>query len=313
MSDFSTPTISQGRDFQLEGLTTHPAHGRQARRLEAVDRAMRGEKKRARLPSTKVRDSVIAWMLSGKKNGSYESSPALARRTRGPRHSGFSYTKETFPPNIKAQAWIDPSRSSCAQQIARPEGHPRKSSSTTSPPHAISSSARGAGDPQKSEIRNAQPRGRWTTASCSSSPRRLCTPALLATTSTKATRPRGSRKHPDCHRALWKKRSPRREDPEWTRGLSFVETPDEKGLRRAARGNHLQRRQKKLQMRRIAVAKTQHPLGRESRFLSAANYIRKFQTLTEEVIAPGGKSKRLSGPRVQRLPQLDGGPEVGEN
>ncbi len=94
-----------------------PAHaGKLA--IEAVDRAMRGEKSPS--PIYEGEDSVIAWMLGG-KNASYDVPlPAPGEPCRAILDS---YTKE-HSAEYQAQAWIDLAFK-LRQQIRRPEDHPR--------------------------------------------------------------------------------------------------------------------------------------------------------------------------------------------
>ena len=107
-------------------------------------------------------------------------------------------------------------------------------------------------------------------------------------------------KHPDVV-ALWKKITTR-EDAEWTRRYHSID-PKEKAF--GGRVEIIFNDGKKL-TDEIAVANA-HPLGAKP--FIRANYIRKFETLTEDVVS-ADESKRFLQ-LVQRLPQLTS-EEVGE-
>jgi len=100
-------------------------------------------------------------------------------------------------------------------------------------------------------------------------------------------------KHPEVV-ALWKKITTR-EDAEWTRRYHSID-PTEKAF--GGRVEIIFNDGKKL-TDEIAVANA-HPLGAKP--FGRANYIRKFETLTEDLIS-ADESKRFLN-LVQRLPQL---------
>jgi 2-methylcitrate dehydratase len=261
-----------------------PAHaGKLA--VEAVDRAMRGEKSPS--PIYEGEDSVIAWMLSG-KNGSYEVPlPSPGEPCRAILDS---YTKE-HSAEYQAQAWIDLAfklRSKIPDLTAIREIIIHTSHHT----HFVIGT--GAGDPQKSDpnasretldhsimfiFASALHTGFWHHVK-SYAPEVARNPYVIA---------------------LWKKISTR-EDAEWTRRYHST-NPDEKAF--GGRVEILFHDGGRI-VDEIAVANA-HPLGAKP--FVRADYIRKFQTLTEEVIAPG-ESKRFLD-LVQRLPQLTAA-EIGE-
>ena len=107
-------------------------------------------------------------------------------------------------------------------------------------------------------------------------------------------------KHPDVI-ALWKKITTR-EDLEWTRRYHSTD-PDEKAF--GGRVEIIFNDGKKI-TDEIAVANA-HPLGAKP--FVRANYIHKFETLTEDVISKEESKRFLQV--VQRLPQLTAA-EVGE-
>jgi len=255
-----------------------PAHaGKLA--IEAVDRAMRGEKSPS--PIYEGEDSVIAWMLGG-PNASYDVPlPAAGEPCRAILDS---YTKE-HSAEYQAQAWIDlafrlrgkiPDLKSIREVIIRTSHHT----------HAVIGS--GANDPQKYDphasretldhslmfiFAAALHTGRWHHV-------KSYAPEVV--------------QHPDVV-ALWQKIRTA-EDPAWTRRYHSA-NPDEKAFGGRveitfADGHQL--------ADEIAVADA-HPLG--ARPFARADYLRKFQTLTEDLITKEERGRFLRA--VERLPALD--------
>jgi 2-methylcitrate dehydratase len=237
-----------------------PAHaGKLA--IEAVDRAMRGEKSPS--PIYEGEDSVIAWMLGG-KDASYEVPlPAPGEPCRAILDS---YTKE-HSAEYQAQAWIDlafrlrgkiPDLKSIREVTIHTSHHT----------HAVIGS--GANDPQKYD-----PRASRETLDHSLM---FIFAAALHTGfwhHVKSYAPEVAQ-HPEVV-ALWQKIKTV-EDPEWTRRYHSA-NPNEKAF--GGRVEIIFTDGKKL-IDEIAVADA-HPLG--VRPFARANYIRKFQALTEDLIS----------------------------
>ncbi len=303
-----------------------PAHaGKLA--IEAVDRAMRGEKSPS--PVYEGEDSVIAWMLGG-KDATYEVP--LPARGEPCRAILDSYTKE-HSAEYQAQAWIDlafrlrgkifglgAGLESGAGALASesPAGAPPAASTAGGVPagprqawapaplpisEAALSAIReiiihtshhthfvigtGAGDPQKMDphasretldhslmfiFAAALHTGCWHHAK-SYAPEVVQHPGLVA---------------------LWRKIRTV-EDAEWTRRYHAAD-PREKAFGGRVEiiftdGHRL--------TDEIAVADA-HPLG--ARPFGRANYIRKFQTLTEDLVSKEESERFLAA--VQRLPEL---------
>jgi 2-methylcitrate dehydratase len=261
-----------------------PAHaGKLA--VEAVDRAMRGEKSPS--PIYEGDDSVIAWMLGG-KDASYDVPlPAPGDPCRAILDS---YTKE-HSAEYQAQAWID-----LAFKLRNEIPDQKKISSivihTSHHTHFVIGT--GANDPQKSD-----PNASRETLDHSI---KFIFAAALHTGfwhHVKSYAPEVV-KHPDVI-ALWRKITTR-EDAEWTRRYHSTDPKDK------AFGGRVEitfNNGKKLE-EEIAVANA-HPLGAKP--FGRADYIRKFETLTEG-LASTEESKRFLQ-LVQRLPQLASA-EVGE-
>ena len=254
-----------------------PAHaGKLA--VEAVDRAMRGEKSPS--PIYEGEDSVIAWMLGG-KSASYEvplPSPGESCRA-----ILDSYTKE-HSAEYQAQAWIDlafklrqqiPDLSAIREIILHTSHHT----------HFVIGT--GAGDPQKSDpnasretldhsimfiFAAALHTGFWHHVK-SYAPEVVKDPRVIA---------------------LWKKITTR-EDAEWTRRYHSTD-PKEKAF--GGRVEIIFNDGKKL-VDEIAVANA-HPLGAKP--FGRTDYIRKFETLTEGLVVSAESKRFLT--LVQRLPQL---------
>jgi 2-methylcitrate dehydratase len=254
-----------------------PAHaGKLA--VEAVDRAMRGEKSPS--PIYEGEDSVIAWMLGGKDTSYDVPLPAPGEPCRAILDS---YTKE-HSAEYQAQAWIDlafklrkqiPDLGAIRELVIHTSHHT----------HFVIGT--GANDPQKSDpnasretldhsimfiFASALHTGFWHHI-------KNYAPEIA--------------KNPDVV-ALWKKITTR-EDAEWTRRYHSID-PKEKAF--GGRVEIIFNDGRKL-TDEIAVANA-HPLGAKP--FGRADYLRKFQTLTEDIIA-GAESKRFLD-LVQRLPQL---------
>ena len=237
-----------------------PAHaGKLA--IEAVDRAMRGEKSPS--PIYEGEDSVIAWMLGG-KNASYDVPlPAPGEPCRAILDS---YTKE-HSAEYQAQAWIDLAFK-LRQQIGDLKTIREIVIHTSHHTHYVIGT--GANDPQKSDpnasretldhsimfiFASALHNGFWHHV--------------------KSYAPEVA-KHPEVV-ALWKKITTC-EDAEWTRRYHSID-PKEKAF--GGRVEITLADGKKI-TDQIAVADA-HPLG--ARPFARANYIHKFQTLTKELIS----------------------------
>jgi 2-methylcitrate dehydratase len=254
-----------------------PAHaGKLA--IEAVDRAMRGEKSPS--PIYEGEDSVIAWMLGGAK-ASYEVPlPASSEPCRGILDS---YTKQ-HSAEYQAQAWIDlafrlrgkiPDLSTIKSVMIHTSHHT----------HAVIGS--GANDPQKYDP-------------CAS--RETLDHSLMfifaAALHTgfwhhvKSYAPEVAQ-HPRVVE-LWNKIKTV-EDPEWTRRYHST-NPAEKAF--GGRVEILFKDGGKL-VDEIAVADA-HPLGAKP--FARADYIRKFQMLTEDLIS-GDESGRFID-AAQQLAEL---------
>ena len=261
-----------------------PAHaGKLA--IEAVDRAMRGEKSPS--PIYEGEDSVIAWMLGG-KNASYDVPlPAPGEPCRAILDS---YTKE-HSAEYQAQAWIDLAFK-LRRQITGLASIREIIIHTSHHTHFVIGT--GAGDPQKMD-----PNASRETLDHSIM---FIFAAALRTGFWHHVKSYASEvvKNSDVV-ALWKKITTR-EDAEWTRRYHSID-PKEKAF--GGRVEIIFNDGKKL-TDEIAVADA-HPLG--ARPFARANYIGKFQALTEGLIS-ADESKRFLN-LVQRLPQLTAA-DIGE-
>jgi len=278
-------TTRQSRKGEISSWKAYaPAHaGKLA--VEAVDRAMRGEKSPS--PIYEGEDSVIAWMLGG-KDASYDVPlPAPGEPCRAILNS---YTKE-HSAEYQAQAWIDlafrlrkkiPDLKSIREVTIYASHHT----------HAVIGS--GANDPQKFD-----PRASRETLDHSLM---FIFAAALHTGfwhHVKSYAPEVVL-HPDVV-ALWKKITTR-EDAEWTRRYHSTD-PKEKAF--GGRVEITLNDGRRL-VDEIAVANA-HPLGAKP--FGRADYLSKFETLTEGLVS-AGESKRFVR-LVQRLAQLTAA-EVGE-
>ena len=270
-------TTRQSRKGEISSWKAYaPAHaGKLA--VEAVDRAMRGEKSPS--PIYEGEDSVIAWMLGGPEATYEVPLPAPGEPCRAILES---YTKE-HSAEYQAQAWIDlafrlrdriPDLSTIREAVLYTSHHTHNVIGT------------GSGDPQKFDpdatretldhsvmyiFAAALYTGFWDHVK-SYAPGLTHDPALVG---------------------LWRKLRTA-EDPEWTRRYHSPD-PREKAFGGRvvftfADGTTL--------TDQIAVANA-HPFGAKP--FSRPDYIRKFQLLTNEVLEPNEQGRFLAA--VQRLPE----------
>jgi len=246
--------------------------------IEAVDRAMRGEKSPS--PIYEGEDSVIAWMLGG-KNASYDVQlPAPGEPCRAILDS---YTKE-HSAEYQAQAWIDLAFK-LRKQIADLKNIREIVIHTSHHTHYVIGT--GANDPQKSDPNASR-------ETLDHSIMFIFTSALHTGFwhHVKSYAPEVAT-HPDVV-ALWKKITTR-EDSEWTRRYHSID-PKEKAF--GGRVEITFTDGKKL-TDEIAVADA-HPLG--ARPFARANYINKFQTLTEDLISRDESQRFIAA--AQKLGEL---------
>ena len=271
-------TTRQSRKGEISSWKAYaPAHaGKLA--IEAVDRAMRGEKSPS--PIYEGEDSVIAWMLGGPSAVYDVPLPAPGEPCRAILDS---YTKE-HSAEYQAQAWIDlafrlrdkiPDLTAIRQIVIHTSHHT----------HSVIGI--GSGDPQKLAplasretldhslmyiFAAALLTGFWHHVK-SYAPELVRDPALVS---------------------LWHKVCTE-EDPEWTRRYHSAD-PREKAFGGRvvitfANGSSL--------TDEIAVANA-HPLG--SHPLARPGYLRKFQALTQDLVGEEERGPFLD--TVQRLPHL---------
>ncbi len=268
----------QSRKGEISSWKAHaPAHaGKLA--IEAVDRAMRGEKSPS--PIYEGEDSVIAWMLGGKDASYAVPLPAPGEPCRAILDS---YTKE-HSAEYQAQAWIDLAFR-LRQQIPDSRAIRDVMIHTSHHTHAVIGT--GANDPQKFD-----PHASRETLDHSLM---FIFAAALHTGfwhHVKSYAPEVAR-HPDVV-ALWQKITTI-EDPIWTARYHATD-PSEKAFGGRVEITFADGR--KL-IDEIAVADA-HPLG--ARPFARAGYIRKFQTLTEDLISREESERFLAA--AQRLPEL---------
>ena len=280
-------TTRQSRKGEISSWKAYaPAHaGKLA--IEAVDRAMRGEKSPS--PIYEGEDSVIAWMLGG-PNASYDVPlPAPGEPCRAILDS---YTKE-HSAEYQAQAWIDlafrlrgkiPDLKSIREVTIHTSHHT----------HAVIGS--GANDPQKSD-----PNASRETLDHSIM---FIFAAALHTGfwhHVKSYAPEVAQ-HPDVA-ALWQKIKTV-EDKGWTRRYHSLD-PKEKAF--GGRVEIIFNDGKKL-TDEIAVANA-HPLGAKP--FGRTDYVRKFQILTEDLISSEESerfikaARRLGEMKVDELGMLN--------
>jgi 2-methylcitrate dehydratase len=268
-------TTRQSRKGEISSWKAYaPAHaGKLA--IEAIDRVMRGEKSPS--PIYEGEDSVIAWMLGGKDAGYEVPLPTPGEPCRAILDS---YTKE-HSAEYQAQAWIDLAFK-LRKQIPDLKTIHEIVIHTSHHTHFVIGT--GAGDPQKSDpnasretldhsimfiFASALYTGFWHHV-------KSYAPEIV--------------KHPEVV-ALWKKIATK-EDAEWTRRYHST-VPNEKAF--GGRVEIIFNDGKKL-ADEIAVANA-HPLGAKP--FGRADYIRKYQMLTEQLVS-AGESKRFLN-LVQRL------------
>ena len=268
----------QSRKGEISSWKAHaPAHaGKLA--IEAVDRAMRGEKSPS--PIYEGEDSVIAWMLGG-PNASYDVPlPAPGEPCRAILDS---YTKE-HSAEYQAQAWIDLAFR-LRKQIPDLRSIRDVMIHTSHHTHAVIGT--GANDPQKFD-----PHASRETLDHSLM---FIFAAALHTGfwhHVKSYEPEVVR-HPDVV-ALWQKIKTI-EDSEWTRRYHAT-NPNEKAFGGRVEITFADGRKVTDE---IAVADA-HPLG--ARPFARAGYISKFQTLTEDLISREESKRFLAA--AQRLVEL---------
>ncbi|MBK0420928.1 MmgE/PrpD family protein [Leucobacter sp. CSA2] len=277
----TTTATRQSRKGEISTWKAHaPAFaGKMA--VEAVDRAMRGQTSPS--PIYEGEDGVIAWLLDGPE-ATYEvplPAPGEAKRA-----ILDSYTKE-HSAEYQAQAWIDLARKLHGEhpELADPANVERIVLHTSHHTHFVIGS--GANDPQKYD-----PKASRETLDHS-------IPYIFA-----VALQDGGWHHVDSYTperagrpdtvALWH-RVTTAEDPEWTRRY-HSEDPDEKAFGgrveiELANGETI--------VDEIAVADA-HPLG--ARPFARPDYIRKFRTLAEPVLAPEEIDRFLA--LAERLPEL---------
>lgn len=263
-----------------------PAHAGKLS-VEAVDRAMRGEKSPS--PIYEGEDSVIAWMLDGPK-GAYE---VLVPEKGEPKRAILdTYTKE-HSAEYQAQALIDLAFR-MREKITDWDSIEHVTLHTSHHTHYVIGT--GANDPQKMDPKASRETldhsimyifavalqdGKWHHVD-SYAPDRAARPDTVA---------------------LWHKISTQ-EDPEWT---SRYHDSDPK---RKAFGARVEIRFKdgKTLVDEMAVANA-HSLG--ARPFGRADYIRKFKTLTDSILAPAESARFLE--TVQKLPALGAADLAGLN
>ncbi|MGH7942955.1 MAG: MmgE/PrpD family protein [Limisphaerales bacterium] len=261
-----------------------PAHaGKLA--VEAVDRAMRGEKSPS--PIYEGEDSVIAWMLGG-SNASYEVPlPAPGESCRAILDS---YTKE-HSAEYQAQAWIDLAFK-LRKQVPDVKAVRQIVLHTSHHTHFVIGS--GSGDPQKFDPDASRETLDHSVMFIFAAALRTGFWHHLNSYASEVV------KHPDVI-ALWKKTTTR-EDPEWTRRYHSTNPKN-----RAFGGRvEIIFNDGTKQVDEIAVANA-HPLG--ARPFGREEYIRKFESLTRDMVLLAESKRFLS--LVQRLPELTA-PEVCE-
>ena len=272
-------TTRQSRKGEISSWKAYaPAHaGKLA--IEAVDRAMRGE--RSPSPIYEGEDSVLAYMLDGPDSRYEVPLPEPGEPLRAILDS---YTKE-HSAEYQSQALIDLAFRmrekikdfSAIESIVIHTSH-----------HTHYVIGTGANDPQKMDPKASRETldhsimyifavaledGRWHHVD-SYTPERVVRPDTVA---------------------LWHKISTC-EDPEWTRRYHSAD-PKEKAF-----GGRVEIRFKNgdTLIDEMAVANA-HSLG--ARPFGRADYIRKFETLTEGIVRPEERRRFLD--RVQSLPELD--------
>ncbi len=274
-------TTRQSRKGEISSWKAFaPAHaGKLA--IEAIDRAMRGEGSPS--PIYEGEDSVIAWLLDGPDARYQVPLPAPGEAKRAILDS---FTKE-HSAEYQAQALIDLAFR-MREEIPDLAEVERIVIHTSHHTHAVIGT--GANDPQKMDPKASRETldhsimyifavaledGTWH--------------HVKSYTSRRASRPSTV--------ALWHKIETR-EDPEWTRRYHAAD-PKEKAF-----GGRVEvfLRDGRVIEDEMAVANA-HPLG--ARPFAREDYVRKFRTLTEGIIAPAAAARFLSA--AEALPGLEAG------
>ncbi|WP_425956394.1 MmgE/PrpD family protein [Xylanimonas sp. McL0601] len=256
--------------------------------VEAVDRAMRGQTSPA--PIYEGEDGVIAWLLDG-PGGAYDVP--LPEKGEARRAILDTYTKE-HSAEYQAQAWIDLARRLGAErpELRDPDAVSAVVLHTSHHTHHVIGS--GSGDPQKYDPAASR-------ETLDHSIPYIFTVALqdgawhhvASYASARAGRPDTV--------ALWRKVTTA-EDPEWTRRYHSSD-PTEKAF-----GGRVEitLTSGETVVDEIAVADA-HPLG--ARPFARADYVRKFRTLAQDVLAEAEVERFLG--LAERLPDLRSGELAG--
>ncbi|CAG4900395.1 unnamed protein product [Acidocella sp. C78] len=274
-------TTRQSRKGEISSWKAFaPAHaGKLA--IEAVDRAMRGEG--APSPIYEGEDSVIAWMLGGKDAVYHVPLPGKGEAKRAIMDS---YTKE-HSAEYQSQALIDLAFR-MREQIENFDAIEKIIIHTSHHTHYVIGT--GANDPQKMDPKASR-------ETLDHSIMYIFAVALQdgAWHHVDSYAPKRARRADTV--ALWHKIETA-EDPEWTRRYHAAD-PDEKAF-----GGRVEIRFKDgaTLVDELAVANA-HSLG--ARPFERADYIRKFETLTDGIISPREAARFLEA--VQELPRLPAG------
>ncbi|ABQ29842.1 MULTISPECIES: MmgE/PrpD family protein [Acidiphilium] len=274
-------TTRQSRKGEISSWKAFaPAHaGKLA--IEAVDRAMRGEG--APSPIYEGEDSVIAWMLGGKDAVYHVPLPGKGEAKRAIMDS---YTKE-HSAEYQSQALIDLAFR-MREQIENFDAIEKITIHTSHHTHYVIGT--GANDPQKMDPKASR-------ETLDHSIMYIFAVALQDGTwhHVDSYAPKRARRADTV--ALWHKIETA-EDPEWTRRYHATD-PAEKAF-----GGRVEIRFKdgSTLVDELAVANA-HSLGAHP--FERADYIRKFETLTDGIISPREAARFLEA--VQELPRLPAG------
>ena len=271
-------TTRQSRKGEISSWKAFaPAHaGKLA--IEAVDRAMRGE--RSPSPIYEGEDSVIAYMLGGKA-GRYEVSlPSIGEEKRAILET---YTKE-HSAEYQAQALIDLARR-MRLQIQNFEEIEKIVIYTSHHTHNVIGT--GANDPEKLDPRASR-------ETLDHSIMYIFAVALQDGSwhHIRSYSPERAQRHDTIR--LWHKISTI-EDPQWTR---WYHDSDPSKKRFGGRVEIVMKSGSKL-VDELGVADA-HPAG--ARPFKRADYIQKFDMLTEEIILPSERNRFLA--LAENLPKL---------
>lgn len=274
-------TTRQSRKGEISSWKAFaPAHsGKLA--IEAVDRAMRGEG--APSPIYEGEDSVIAWMLGGKDAVYHVPLPGKGEAKRAIMDS---YTKE-HSAEYQSQALIDLAFR-MREEIENFDAIETITIHTSHHTHYVIGT--GANDPQKMDPKASR-------ETLDHSIMYIFAVALQDGTwhHVDSYAPKRARRADTV--ALWHKIETA-EDPEWTRRYHATD-PNEKAF-----GGRVEIRFKdgSTLVDEMAVANA-HSLGAHP--FERADYIRKFETLTDGIISPRESARFLEA--VQELPRLPAG------